>query len=85
MMSYHDSRMFPLGKLVEDAKEVDAAKAISPAVGWRVPDLQGLGRQLGLFADHARRKIQKCNTVGDKEMSKLNNVLVSRIKIRFIG
>ncbi len=32
-MSYHDSRMFPLGKLVEDAKEVDAAETISPAVG----------------------------------------------------
>ena len=56
-MSYHDSRMFPHGQFVEDTKEVDAAGAVLPAVGWRVTDLQGLGSQLRLLADHAWREI----------------------------
>ena len=67
-MSYHDSRVFPLGQFVEDAKEVDAAEAVSPAVGRRVPDLQGLGGQLRLLADHAWREIQKSNTVENQTM-----------------
>lgn len=45
--------MFPLGELVEDPEEVDAAEAVPPAVGRGVADLQSLGGQLGLLTDHA--------------------------------
>jgi hypothetical protein len=51
--SYHDSGVFPLGELVEDPEEVDAAEAVPPAVGRGVADLQSLGGQLGLLTDHA--------------------------------
>ena len=50
---YHDSGVFPLGELVEDPEEVDAAEAVPPAVGRGVADLQSLGGQLGLLTDHA--------------------------------
>ena len=51
--------MLPLGELVEDPEEVDAGEHVPPAEGRGVPDLQGLGRQLGLLLDHARGKVQQ--------------------------
>ncbi len=61
--------MFPLCQFVKNAKEVDAAEAVSPAVGRRVPDLQGLGRQLRLLADHTWREIQKSDTDGNTNIT----------------
>lgn len=49
-MPHHDSRVFPLGQLVQNPKQVDAAEAVSPAVGRSVADLQSLSGQLRLLS-----------------------------------
>ena len=54
--------MLPLGQLVKDPQEVDAAEAVSPAEGRGVADLQGLSGQLWLFSDHAGGEVKESNT-----------------------
>ena len=58
--------MLPLGQLVEYPEEVDAREHVPPAEDGRVPDLQRLGRQLGLLADHARGEVQQRDAARDK-------------------
>ena len=57
--THHDPGVLPLGELVEDPEEVDAGEHVPPAEGRGVADLQGLGRQLRLLPDYARREVQE--------------------------
>lgn len=49
--------MLPLGQFVEDSQKVDAREKIAPAIGQVGADLEALGGQLWLVANHARREI----------------------------
>ncbi len=55
--------MLPLGQLVKDPQEVDAAEAVSPAEGRGVADLQGLSGQLRLLSDHAGGEVKESNAI----------------------
>lgn len=65
--------MLPFGQLVKDAQEVDAREKIAPAVGHVGADLQTLGRQLWLIANHARRKIQNSDAAIGRESHEKRN------------
>ena len=74
----HDPGVFPLGELVKDPEEVDAAGHVAPAEHRGVPHLQRLRGQLRLLADDAAGVVQQRDVVLAADVS--HDVLVKEFQ-----